>query len=181
LFAGRSDKAEKFYDEAAESNNQFEATEADVKSYVAGWLVEYLEHNKPGSPARLSHPEFWSEIVQQSIDGDQYEHAFCASIILSYLSENDPAAWTDAIQFSLRLAMTGNDTSILVATLSCAIQRCGYEAYSEFRGILVSTECPIDIVHMFDQMAKFLHGERSPVEQGHPIMRFIEPPPFDGA
>lgn len=179
LFAGRPSKAQTFYNDAKGSNDEFEATEADIKSYVAGWLVEFLEHNKHGSPSRLSNPDFWTSIMQQSIEGDQVEHAFCASIILSYLMENDPVAWTNAIQFSLRLAMSDNDTSILVATLTCAVQRCGYEAYSEFRGILVTTECPIDIVHMFDQMAKSIHGDRLSVEPERPIMRFIAPPSLD--
>ncbi len=119
--------------------------------------------------------------MQNSMDRDQDDHAMCASFILSYLLEDNASAWTDAIQISLRLAMESDETSIMVSTLSCAIQRCGYEAYSQFRGILVDQGCPVEIVHMFDQMAKTLHDERASSEPKPPIMRLIEPASFDRA
>jgi len=105
LFRGQPDKAEKFYEEASNADNQFEATEGNIKAHVASWLVEFLEQNNHDPNVLLTKAEFWSDVMQQALDGKHYEHAFCASIILSYLLENDSAAWTDAIQISFRLMM----------------------------------------------------------------------------
>ncbi len=179
LFRGQPDKAEKFYDDASRSNDQFEATEANVKAHAASWLVEFLEQNNLEQNELLSKPEFWSDVMQNAIDGEHYEHAFCASIILSYLLENDPAAWTDSIQLSFWLMMEGSGPSILVSTLSCAVQRCGYQAYAHFRGLLVSNAPPQDVVQMLDQVAKTFQDERASIEQPSTIMRLIEPPSFD--
>ncbi len=181
LFRGQPDKAEKFYDEASKSNDQFEATEANVKAHAASWFVEFLKQNNHDPNVLISKPEFWSDVMQNAIVGEHYGHAFYASIILSYLLENDPAAWTDAIQISFRLMLEGGEPSIMISTLSCAVQRCGYQAYSYFRGILASNGCPTDVVQMFDQIAKTLQDERASVEQPSTIMRLIEPPSFDKA
>ncbi|SMX39565.1 hypothetical protein OCA8868_02018 [Octadecabacter ascidiaceicola] len=179
LFSGQPDKAKKLYDEASKSNDQFEATEGNVKAHAASWLVEFLKQNNLDQNTLLSKSEFWSDVMQNAIDGEHYEHAFCASIILSYLLENDPAAWTNAIQISFRLMLEGGEPSIMISTLSCAVQRCGYHAYSYFRRILVSNGCPPDVVPMLDQIAKTLQDERASVEQPSTILRLVEPPSFD--
>jgi len=179
LFRGQPDKAAKFYDEASKSDDQFEATEGNIKALAASWLVEFLKQNNHDPNVLLTKPEFWSDVIQHALDGEHYEHAFCASIILSYLLENDPAAWADAIQISFGLMVEGDEPSIMISTLSCAVQRCGYQAYSYFRDILVRDGCPPDVVQMLDQIAKTLQDERASVEQPSTIMRFIEPPSFD--
>ncbi|KQI70677.1 hypothetical protein AN191_16560 [Loktanella sp. 5RATIMAR09] len=181
LFRGQPEKAEEYYNEASNSDNQFEATEGNIKAHAASWLVEFLKQNNHDPNVLLTKPEFWSNVMQQALDGEHYEQAFCASIILSYLLENDPAAWTDAIQISFRLMMEGSEPSILVSTLSCAVQRCGYQAYVHFRGILVNNGSPKDVVHMLDQIAKTLHDDRASVEQPSTVMRLIDPPLFDKA
>lgn len=174
LFRGQPDKAKKFYDEASNSDNQFEATEGNIKAHAASWLVEFLKQENHVANVLLSKPEFWSDVMQRALDDEHYEHAFCASIILSYLLENDPAAWTDAIQISFRLMMEGSEPSILVSTLSCAVRQCGYQAYAHFRGILVSKGPPQEVVQMLDHIAKTFHDYRASVAQPSSVMRLIE-------
>lgn len=175
LFRGWPGKAEKFYDEASKSIDQFEATEGNIKAHAASWLIEFRKQNNLDQNELLSKPEFWFGVIQNAIDCEQYENAFCASIILSYLLENDPVAWADSIQFSFRLMIKDGEPSIMISTLSCAVQRCGYQAYSRFRGILVRDGCPPDVMQMLDQIAKTLQDDHALTERPSMVMRFIEP------
>jgi len=140
-------------------------------------LKEFRANNADVAVDLLSRAEFWSDEMQQGIEEDRYDQALSAALLLCFCLEDDPAAWTGAIQIAVR----DGDAQFIVSTLYCAIERCGYEAYSQFRDLLVLQDFPQEYVQMFDELARELHDSRSPVNLNRPKMRILEPPALDRA
>ncbi|WP_458790911.1 DUF4365 domain-containing protein [Yoonia sp. MH D7] len=176
LFSREFLKSSELYDIAARSDNEFEKTEANLKIWLADWCAEFCERNEQMEMRGVFHrPAVWSDVLEQCLAAEQIEHALAASLLLAFILEDDEKVWTQAIS----LAVHTKDIQLMLATLSSAIWRCGYEAYTPFRDHLAQNGFKNENLVHFDEIVDHLYTLRTSTGDDGVTMRVVEQHQFD--
>lgn len=167
LYSGDFASAERFYSAVSDASEEFQIADAALKGWLVGWIDFFWRQNNLSDHSVLAKPDFWHTVLSEQIEVKGYHHALGACLMVAFAFESDVEMWSNAVA----MAANTSDSSLVVATLSCAVWRCGFEAYVPFREQLVSMHIPPDHVQAFDETVNHIHELRISNRKSHVTIR----------
>ncbi len=155
LFSGAFERAKKFFEQVLEDEDEFYFYEASLKLLLCDNVQSFLQDRTITDHKLLASTSFWIQRLDYSLNLHDYDTAMPSCLMVAFLLENDSQIWTQALLISAKM----QNPILLAATISCAVQMTGYEAYSAFRDELNAQEMG-DALGEIDAFVDHLHKLR---------------------
>lgn len=168
-FAVATDTYQRAIEYAVLEKKTFDELEATLKSWLSDWVKEHYGFNQWTGKDCLSDRAIWMDVIDRSLDETCFESALAAALMEGFLADGDEGLWADAIAFAFN---TKND-QLMIATLSCAIWRFGYDVYALFRGAMKDNGFPSIAIERMDEIADSLVDQKKNHELKGFTMRFM--------
>jgi hypothetical protein len=173
MFSGSFRRVRECFNLAEESDDLFEANEAALKCWLAGWIEQYCE----AVPLRgeLGSAAYWFTVLEKSINSNEVGNALGACLALCYLVRDNELHWVQAIA----LSVDDGRRELIHAVIAGAVWSHGHAAYSEFRDHFSEHEDFANVLEALDRVVLDLIAQRNAISQTAVTTRIFDDNHYD--